>query len=69
MQICLSMHLSVCFHPNLCLRPVDPEMLLFGDSSFNDAKNTSILNATIQYTVVTKRLDVPLTKFMKLTKM
>ena len=25
------------------------EILLFGDSSFNDAKNTSILNATIQY--------------------
>ena len=37
------------------------EILLFGDSSFNDAKNTSILNATIQYIHDTKRFDVPLT--------
>ena len=37
------------------------EILLFGDSSFNDAKNTSILNSTIQYIFDTKRFDVPLT--------
>ena len=37
------------------------EILLFGDSSFNEAKNTSILNATIQYIYDTKRFDVPLT--------
>ena len=37
------------------------EILLFGDSSFNDAKNTSILNATIQNIYDTKRFDVPLT--------
>ena len=37
------------------------EILLFGDSSFNDAKNTSILNSTIQYILDTKRFDVPLT--------
>ena len=37
------------------------EILLFGDSSFNDTKNTSILNATIQYIYDTKRFDVPLT--------
>ena len=37
------------------------EILLFGDSSFNDAKNTSILNVTIQYIYDTKRFDAPLT--------
>ena len=37
------------------------EILLFGDSSFNDAKHTSILNATIQYIYDTKRFDVALT--------
>ena len=37
------------------------EILLFGDSSFNDAKNTSILNTTIQYIFDTKKFDVPLT--------
>ena len=37
------------------------EILLFGDSSFNNAKNTSILNSTIQYIFDTKRFDVPLT--------
>ena len=36
------------------------EMLLYGDSSFNDSKNTSILNLTIQYIFDTKRFDVPL---------
>ena len=37
------------------------EILLFSDSSFNDAKKTSILNSTIQYIFDTKRFDVPLT--------
>ena len=32
-----------------------------GDSSFSNAKTTSILNATIQYMFDTKRFDVPLT--------
>ena len=36
------------------------EILLFSDSSFNDATNASILNATIQYIVDTKRFDVHL---------
>ena len=37
------------------------ELLLFGVSSNNDASNTCILNATIQYILATKRFDVPLT--------
>ena len=37
------------------------ETLLFGVSSFNDIKNTSILNTTIDYILSTKRFDVPLT--------
>ena len=37
------------------------EILLFGDSCFNDAKNKSILNASIRYIYDTKRFDVPLT--------
>ena len=37
------------------------EILLFGDYSFNNAKNTSVLNSTIQYIFDTKRFDVPLT--------
>ena len=37
------------------------ETLLFGICSFNDTKNTSILNTTIDYTLSTKRFDVPLT--------
>ena len=37
------------------------DVFLFGDSSFTDAKNTSILNSTIQYILDTKRFDVPLT--------
>ena len=36
-------------------------MLLFGTSSFNDTKDTSILNTKIDYILSTKRLDVPLT--------
>ena len=37
------------------------EIHLFGDSSFNNAKNTSILNATIQYIFDTKKYDDLLT--------
>ena len=37
------------------------EIRFFGDSSFNGAKNTSILNATIQYIFDTKKFDVLLT--------
>ena len=37
------------------------ELLLFGVSSNNDASNTCILNATIQFMLATKRSDVPLT--------
>ena len=44
------------------------ESFLFRDSSFNDAKNTSILNSTIQYIFDTKRFDVPLTNLWKLQK-
>ena len=39
------------------------ETLLFGISFFNDAKNTSILNNTIDYILSTKRFDVPLTNY------
>ena len=53
-------------HQWKCLSGSDPrisEMLLFGISSFNDRKNTSILNTTIDYILSTKRFDVPLTNF------
>ena len=36
------------------------EVLLFGNSSFNNIKNTSILNSTIEYIVSSKRFEVPL---------
>ena len=36
---------------------------LFGISSFNDTKNRSTLNITIDYILLTKRFDVPLTNF------
>ena len=39
------------------------EALLFGISSFNDTKNTSILNTSIDYILSSKRFDVPLTSF------
>ena len=39
------------------------ERLLFCISSFNDTKNTSVLNTTIDYILSTKRFDVPLTSF------
>ena len=44
------------------------EILLFGDSSFNDWKNTNILNATIQYIFDTRRSEVPLTNLWKSQK-
>ena len=37
------------------------KVVLFGDSSFKNAKNTNILNPTIQYIFDTKRFDVALT--------
>ena len=37
------------------------ELLLFGVSANNDALNTCVLNAAIQYISATKRFDVPLT--------
>ena len=33
------------------------------DCTFNDTKNTSILNTTIEYILSTKRFDVPPTNF------
>ena len=32
--------------------------LLFGDDSFNDVKNYSVLTSSIEYTLSTKRFDV-----------
>ena len=43
--------------------PKFSDTLLFGISSFNDTKNTSILNTTIDYILSTKRFDVLLTNF------
>ena len=43
--------------------PKTSDTLLFGITSFNDTKNTSILNTTIDYILSTKRFDVPLTNF------
>ena len=36
------------------------KVLLFGDNSFNDAKNTSVLSASVEYIISTKRFDAPL---------
>ena len=36
------------------------KVLLFGDNSFNDAKNTSVPTASIEYIISTKRFDAPL---------
>ena len=36
------------------------EVLLFGENSFNDIKNTSVLSASIEYILSTKRFDIPL---------
>ena len=44
------------------------EMLLFGISSFNDTKNTSILNTITDYILPTKRFDVPHTNFRLVLK-
>ena len=41
--------------------PKISDMLLFGISSFNDTKNTSILNTTIYYILSTKRFNILLT--------
>ena len=39
------------------------EILLFGESSYNDTKNASILNSIILYMFDTERLYVPLTNY------
>ena len=36
------------------------EVLLFGNSTFSNTKNTTILNTTIEYIVSSKRFEVPL---------
>ena len=36
------------------------KVLLFGDDSFNDIKNTSVLTASSGYMLSTKSFDVPL---------
>ena len=36
------------------------EVLLFGNSSFDNTKNTFILNTTVEYIVSSKRYEVPL---------
>ena len=43
--------------------PKISDTLLFGISSFNDTKNKSILNTTIDYILSTKRFDISLTNF------
>ena len=35
------------------------KVLLFGDDSFNDVKNTSVLTASVKYILSTKCFDVP----------
>ena len=40
------------------------KLLLYGDHSFNNEKNTSILTASIDYIILTKRFDAPF--FLKL---
>ena len=37
-----------------------PKVLLFGEDSFNNIKNTSVLTASVEYILSTKRFDVPL---------
>ena len=44
------------------------DIFLSGESSFNNAKNTSTLYSTTQYIFDTKRLDVSLTNLWKLQK-
>ena len=36
------------------------ETLLYGDSSSDDTNNTLIMNATIEFLIASKRLDMPL---------
>ena len=36
------------------------ETLLYGDSSYDDTKNTLIMNATMEFLFTSKRFDVPL---------
>ena len=36
------------------------KVLLYGNHSFNDEKNTSILTASIEYIILTKRFYAPL---------
>ena len=36
------------------------EVLLYGDDSFNDVKNGSVLTALIEYILSPKRFDLPL---------
>ena len=36
------------------------ETLLYGDSSYDDIKNTLIMNATMEFLFTSKRFDVPL---------
>ena len=36
------------------------KVLLFGDDSFNDAKTASVLTASVEHILSTKRFDVPL---------
>ena len=43
--------------------PKISDTLLIGISSFNDTRNTSILNTTVYYILSTKRFDVPLSNF------
>ena len=43
--------------------PKISDTLLLGISSFNDTRNTSILNTTVYYILSTKRFDVPLSNF------
>ena len=38
------------------------KVLPFGDHSFNDVRNTSVLTASFEYTLPTKRFDVPYIK-------
>ena len=39
------------------------ETVLFGISSFNNTKNTSVINTTIDYILSTEKFYVPLTNF------
>ena len=65
-NICECAHFSISdFNPETLLKNKDD----FSDSSFNNAKNTSILNPTIQYIFDTKRSDVTVTILWKIEKL